>query len=230
MSVEPAGRSQRGIKTPSEEKWGKFVLPRISIAFFLIFRYRRSMQKLYAYVDESGQDTGGALFVVGVVMLEDERDHILKELERIEEESGKKNIKWRKARPHQREAYMRGIADSQLFENILFFETFHHTKEYLELTSYTTAKAILKKAENKDYTVSIYVDGLKGEEIFLFRKEMKALHIRQRKIKGVRRDENNAFIRLADALCGLIRDVKDGQEAAADMFRLLEKNRVITAL
>lgn len=51
------------------------------------------MQRLFAYVDESGQDTNGTLFVVGVVILEDERDNILKELERIEDESGKKNIK-----------------------------------------------------------------------------------------------------------------------------------------
>ena len=45
------------------------------------------MQKLYAYVDESGQDTKGRMFVVGVVVLEKEYGHILKELNRIEENS-----------------------------------------------------------------------------------------------------------------------------------------------
>ena len=92
-------------------------------------------QKLYAYVDESGQDTNGALFVVGVVVLEDERDNVLKELERIEQESGKRNIKWRKARPRLRETYMRGIAQSPVFESTLFFEIFGESKEYLEMIS-----------------------------------------------------------------------------------------------
>lgn len=63
----------------------------------LIFGYGRAMQKLYAYVDESGQDTKGALFVVGVVVLETERESILKELEQIEEKSGKRVRKWNKA-------------------------------------------------------------------------------------------------------------------------------------
>ena len=79
-------------------------------------------KKLYAYIDESGQDTNGALFVVGVVVLEEERDTVLKELERIEQESGKRNIKWRKARHRMRETYMRYIAQSPIFKNTLFLK------------------------------------------------------------------------------------------------------------
>ena len=42
--------------------------------------------------------------------------------------------------------------------------------------------------------------------------------------------ENNTFIRLADALCGLVRDVEDGQEWASEMLRRLEKKKAVSAL
>jgi hypothetical protein len=57
-----------------------------------------ALQKLYAYVDESGQDTAGRLFVVGVLLLADERDALLPRLEAIEIRSGKHNMKWQKTR------------------------------------------------------------------------------------------------------------------------------------
>lgn len=188
------------------------------------------MQKLYCYVDESGQDTKGALFVVGVVILESEREQAFKELERIEKESGKKNVKWHKARPVFREAYMRAMAKTQIFENTLFFEVFKNSKEYLEMTSYTTAKAIFKKAGDSEYSVTVYVDGLSKTEIVLFGKELKALNIKRKKVKGVRKDENNPFIRLADALCGLVRDARDGNPDATGLLRLLQKRKTTTVL
>ena len=188
------------------------------------------MQKLYCYVDESGQDTKGKFFVVGVVVLEENREQVLRELERIEVESGKKNIKWHKTRQPFREAYLEGIAKTALFQNTIFFETFADSSHYLEMTSYTTAKAILKKAGERTYMASIYIDGFSRKEVAEFSKELRALQIRKRKVKGVRREENNAFIRFADTLCGLVRDVEDGREWAIGMLRRLQKKRIVTNL
>lgn len=50
-------------------------------------------QKLYCYVDETGQDTEGQLFLVSVVVTEQEQETIARELERIEAESGKRHLK-----------------------------------------------------------------------------------------------------------------------------------------
>ena len=36
------------------------------------------MEKLYAYVDETGQDTQGTLFLLAVVVVGDERDILLR--------------------------------------------------------------------------------------------------------------------------------------------------------
>ncbi|MEK7172352.1 MAG: DUF3800 domain-containing protein [Patescibacteria group bacterium] len=188
------------------------------------------MQKLYCYVDESGQDTKGRFFVVSVVVLEENRNQVLQALENIEDESGKRRIKWHKARQSFREIYFEKIAQASLFGNTIFFETFTNGNHYLKMTSYTTAKSILRKARKEAYTASIYIDGFNKKEVAAFSKELRALRINRRKIRGVRRDENNAFIRFADALCGLVRDVEDGREWAIEMLHKLQKRGVVNAL
>ena len=57
---------------------------------------RHPKQKLYCYVDETGQDTKGDLFLVALVVTGSERDELIREAERIEETSGKGLMKWRK--------------------------------------------------------------------------------------------------------------------------------------
>ena len=185
-------------------------------------------QKLYAYVDESGQDTDGKFFIVGVVVTEENRDAVLKELEAIEEESGKHNVKWHSARPQHREKYMTLVARSPLLKNQAFFDTFAHTKQYIELSSFATARAILRKAE-ENYSASIFVDGFNKRELEKFEHGLKELRIKKRKLRGVRRDENNALIRFADAVCGLVRDAGEG-ETAAELLKQLLRNGTLTAL
>jgi hypothetical protein len=49
-------------------------------------------QKLYAYVDESGQDTAGRFFVVSVVLFGTDRDTVLARLEALEDRSRKGRV------------------------------------------------------------------------------------------------------------------------------------------
>ena len=53
----------------------------------------RTPQKLYAYVDESGQDTEGRFFVVSVVLFGTDRDTVLARLEALEARTGKGRVK-----------------------------------------------------------------------------------------------------------------------------------------
>ena len=50
------------------------------------------MDKLYCYVDESGQDTGGRIFVVAIVGRGENRDKLLDLCEQLEKVSGKRRI------------------------------------------------------------------------------------------------------------------------------------------
>ena len=47
----------------------------------------RTKKKLCCYVDETGQDTAGRMFVVSIFINQQERDALLKTLERIEQRS-----------------------------------------------------------------------------------------------------------------------------------------------
>jgi hypothetical protein len=56
------------------------------------------MEKLYAYVDETGQETAGAFFLVAVVVAGDDRDVLLDWLSAVENATGKGKTLWHKSR------------------------------------------------------------------------------------------------------------------------------------
>jgi len=187
-------------------------------------------RKLYAYIDESGQDTKGLLFVVSVLILEQEREIICAELEKIEIASGKKNTKWNKSRPEFRQTYIESLLNVAKLKDRIFFEIFSDTKKYITLTSFAAAKAILKKSGNADYKVTIFIDGFKKKEISVFTRGLRDLRIKTRKIRGVKKDENNAFIRLVDAICGLVRDKNSKNEWAEKTLAKLIKENLVSEL
>jgi hypothetical protein len=55
-------------------------------------------QKLYAYVDDFGQDTYGEVYLVSVVVTGETRDAARQALQGIERGSGKRLGKWRRSR------------------------------------------------------------------------------------------------------------------------------------
>lgn len=55
------------------------------------------MDKIYAYVDESGQETLGRIFVVAVIILKTDSDSVRDYCEKVEVLSGKGKFKWGKA-------------------------------------------------------------------------------------------------------------------------------------
>src|SRR5437879_1456328 len=105
-------------------------------------------QKLYCYVDESGQDTEGELFLVSVVVSELEQEAFTRELERIEEETGKRKTKWHKSAMGRRIAYIKAILASPIFQRTIFFSHYANSQAYVDLTVLTTAKAILQRVQH----------------------------------------------------------------------------------
>jgi hypothetical protein len=67
---------------------------------------------------------------------------------------------------------------------------------------------------------TILVDGLPKSQTRWFGKELRKLQIRTRKVRGVRKEEADALIRLADALCGFTRAAISGRQ---EFIGLLEK-------
>ncbi len=178
-------------------------------------------QKLYCYVDETGQDTEGQLFLVSVVVTEQEQERFARELERIEAESGKRHIKWHKSSVARKIAYIKAVLACPIFQRTIFFSHYTNSKAYVDLTVYTTAKAILQRAQG-DYKTTVIVDGLSGAEVRHFSSELRKLHIRIRKVRGAR-DEAEPGIRLADAFAGFIRDALEGEDYAQELYQEARK-------
>lgn len=182
-----------------------------------------SPTKLYAYVDESGQDTDGRLFVVGVVVTGTQRDAVFQQLEALEQRSGKGRVKWRRAKPAYREAYIDGLTSLSSLAESLFYVRFTQGQAYIDLTAEATARAVKAKAQGA-YRVSISVDGLTRTEQQVFANSLRARGIGPRKIRGVRDEKSDAGIRLADALCGLIRDAEEQQKWASKALSRLQRS------
>lgn len=182
-------------------------------------------QKLYAYVDESGQDTRGLIFVVSVVVLGGERDRIEQRLQEIEERTHKGATKWHKSRHEFRDAYIEALAATAELKRAVFISVYRDSLQYDELTALTTARAVLKKA-TLPYKATIFVDGLSGSAL----PRLRDLHVHTKKIRGVRKDENSALIRLADAFCGLVRDKHDQTPWAVNAYDSLKNAGIIEEL
>ncbi len=162
-----------------------------------------SNRKCYAYIDETGQDTNGDLFIVTVVMAGDHREVIRKRLAQIEKSSNKQARKWSKARRQQREAYIQQVLQTEEFIGHIYFSQYRDSKAYVDLIILSTAKAILDHAV-EPYQATIFVDGLGRAERHRFSAGLRKLKVRVQKVRGSK-DESEEFIRLADAIAGFVR-------------------------
>ncbi len=177
------------------------------------------MEKLYCYVDETGQDTKGDLFIVSVIVTEAERDKLREQLEEIERITGKGRRKWMKSRPKQKAAYIESVLQIPALKGKLNYAVYHKTIEYLSSTILTTARAITTHSKG-EYKVIVFVDGLPKSKVQWFGSELRHLRIRTEKVRGVRKEEADPLMRLADAIAGFVRAALLGSK---DMVTLLEK-------
>jgi hypothetical protein len=175
------------------------------------------MQKLYCYVDETGQDTAGDFFLVSVVITGEEHDRIRREAERIEQATGRGILKWHETAFESRLAYLQELIRHPLFAGTASFSHYRDTTLYTDLTVLVTAKAILQKARG-DYKATIIVDGLRRGQVKRFASGLRQLGIRVRKVRGIR-DESDALIQLADSIAGFVRDAIEGEAYAQPLYQ-----------
>ena len=183
--------------------------------------------KLYCYVDETGQDTKGELFLVAIVIKEmNQRERLEKKLEEIEHKTGKKQSKWKKINRNIKKMYLEELMQIKELKNSMFYAIYHASKEYSKLTSLTIAKAVLAK-ENTNYTVTIIIDGLNDKERDVVREELKKLKIKYRKIRGME-DEQSIFLRLSDAMAGFLREVYEEEAYTQKFIKRFKKAGIVT--
>ena len=98
-------------------------------------------KKIYCYVEETGQDNYGEMFIVSVVVPE-QRDELLKYLEHLETTTGKGRVKWGRADLGKRLLYLEETFNQKKYRLKVFFSIYKETKEYKNATILTIAKTM----------------------------------------------------------------------------------------
>lgn len=125
--------------------------------------------------------------------------------------------------------YIDDLANLATLAQSLFFERFTNTRDYSALTVTATANAVRRKAQG-EAKVTVFVDGIRKHEAQRFSRLLRAQRVGVNKVRGVQKEQNNALIRLADALCGLVRDAEEGQPWTVDALGRLQRRGLAEAL
>ena len=86
-----------------------------------------------------------------------------------------------------------------------------------------TVKTVIKACQTvtvPDYKVTVLIDALPPQQTLVVGNLLRQAGVPVKKVRGVRQDENDALIRLADALCGFVRAAYEEQP---EMLILFEK-------
>ncbi len=90
------------------------------------------------------------------------------------------------------------------------------------------AKVVHAVKQPGRFTTLVYVDGLKKTKRLHYGSELRKLGISTRKVQGVTKDENNALVRLADAIAGFVMDALTQRDNATQvLFKRMSGNGVL---
>ncbi|MBI3241612.1 MAG: DUF3800 domain-containing protein [Chloroflexi bacterium] len=167
-------------------------------------------RKLYCYVDESGQETQGRLFIVSVVIVGIEREALREILGQIEAASGKGRKKWTKATRKQRQAYLTQVIRKAEFRGKILYARFDDTRDYQGCVLRALNQTVMVAAGGQPYRATVLIDGLGKNERHRVTAGLRQQQLSVDKVRGLR-DESDTFIRLADAMAGFVRDWIEGE-------------------
>lgn len=127
--------------------------------------------------------------------------------ESLERSLRKGKVKWGKADKNKRLTYLRTIILEERFHDLILFSyVFRGTKNY----EYATIQGIDLAVANlypSELPVYVYIDALTKTNGIKYKTKLRQLGCYVKKVRGIRKDENEPLIRLADAVAGATRDL-----------------------
>ena len=183
------------------------------------------MQKLYAYVDESGQDDSSEFFIVVAVIAEGDQELIRRQLDQIERAAGTHHKKWHKLRSKNRMQYLQMVLEQKIAAGGVYIA--HYKKPipfFFPMTS-LLEKAIKAYATGQ-YQANIYVDGIDKLKAKELTNALRASGISLHLVQG-RRDESEPLIRLADMWAGCIRSASLDHNDAENILKKAKKREYL---
>jgi hypothetical protein len=175
------------------------------------------MQKLYCYVDETGQDAGSNHFWVTVAVDDGDQDALRSELEETEKSAGTGRKKWNRVRPKNRLAYLSRVLERELPKGGVFVGRYRKPLPYAFPTIETVLRAVKQRA-TEDSQVIVIIDGLDKLSCQKHTNALRGSGVRSARVIG-RRDESEPVLRLADMWAGAARAAF---EKAPDFVELVE--------
>ncbi|MDE0424779.1 MAG: DUF3800 domain-containing protein [Candidatus Poribacteria bacterium] len=191
------------------------------------------VKRIDLWVDESGQDTRGKLFIVaGAVVAAENRDEARQFYASLEKISGKGKVKWAAADKNKRLTYLHtAIQEAAALDVTLFYSEFHQTTDYDGATVEGIAR-IVHKLHRSASRIYVHVDGLTESKCSDYRVRLRRLGCRRvRDVRGIRKRQNEPLIRLADALAGGIGASRKHQNSQlAGLLSQAEKDGILVKL
>ena len=174
-------------------------------------------EKLYCYVDETGQDAAASAFVVVAVIGAGVQDELRQTLEKIERQAGTGHRKWHKSRSERRLRYLSLVLETQLLAGHIFFGTYRKPTPYFFPFVETIERAVRAKAHDP-YTARVVIDGIDRQKAAELTNALRDRGVTLDMVKG-KKDESEPLIRLADMWAGCIRAAMLGGSMEGEMLR-----------
>lgn len=185
-------------------------------------------QKLYVYVDESGQDYTSEFFVVVAVVSVKDQEEVRKQLVIIEQIAGTNRKKWHKLRYNHRMRYLILVLERKIVAGDVYAAYYKKPIPYF-FPIITVLEKAIKQATQGDYHANIYVDGIDRQKAKELTNALRASGISLRMVKS-RRDESEPLIRLADMWAGCIRSALLRHKDAQDILKRAKKEEYLREL
>jgi Protein of unknown function (DUF3800) len=182
---------------------------------------RTSKQKLYCFIDETGQDDRSQVFIVVAVISDSAQQELKEALLQMEQQTKLGAKKWHKSRKEEREAFLAKLVEAQIAAGGVFFGKYPKPIPFFLPMLETLSRAIQMVA-TEEYQAVVYVDGIDRKKSQELTNALRVKGIRTKHVRSVR-DESEPLIRLADRWAGCIRaGVEGSTEAQALVQRALE--------
>jgi hypothetical protein len=154
----------------------------------------------------------GRIFIVAAVILDGDPEAVTAQCEALERLTLKGTSKWRKTKHAHRIDYLRRVFATPDLQGRLCYAVFRDTQDYETATIDAIARAV-RHFGSDEYTTSVYIDALSKSKRHVYGALLRKTGIATHKVQGVTKDENNALVRLADAVTGFVRDGLDRESA-----------------
>ena len=182
-------------------------------------------QKLYCYVDETGQDAGSEFFIVAAVVAWDDMETLRSSLVAMEKQLNVGSKKWHKLRQASRVGFLNAFLGEKYQNLKIYFGRFKKPILYYFPTLEVVQKALASFPQPVEAVVSI--DGL---DSISAKKMTNALRTNRLRLKLVKcwRDESEVLIRLADRWAGCLRQAFSGHNKdCKDLVSRAQKKSVL---